>query len=94
MDLDKNGIVSINEYLSSVEITPLEEEQKKGDFLFLRTNTNIAKFLKLMRQNDPVFKKNLCWFDQQYYVYTLPQMPGLPKITTSTVFSNIFSNSY
>ena len=47
LDVDKDGIVSINEYLGSFEITPLEEDEKKGAFWFLRTTTNIPRFLKL-----------------------------------------------
>lgn len=87
LDIDKDGIISINEYLSSFEITPLEEEEAKGAFSFLRTNTNIPRFLALIRETDPVFKRNLCWFNQKFFAYTKPKGAG-PKIKITEVFSD------
>jgi hypothetical protein len=80
LDKDKDGIISINEYLGSVEITPFEEEEKKGGFQFLRTNTNVPRFLSLIRKTDPVFKRNLCWFNQKYWVFANPTKDGIPKV--------------
>lgn len=83
LDIDKDGIISINEYLSSFEITPLEENEVKGAFQFLRTNTNIPRFLALIRETDPVFKRNLCWFNQKFFVFKGPNGAGPPiKITS------------
>jgi hypothetical protein len=93
LDIDKDGIVSINEYLSSFEITPVEEEETKGAFAFLRTNTNIPRFLALIRETDPVFKKNLCWFNQKFYAYTKPKGAG-PKIKITSTFSTQDFNNY
>lgn len=94
LDIDKNGIVSINEYLSSFEITELEEEESKGAFSFLRTNINIPRFLALIRETDPVFKKNLCWFEQLFFAYARPFSDKDPKIKFTSVFSSAERNSY
>jgi len=88
LDVDKDGIVSINEYLGSFEITPLEEDEKKGAFWFLRTTTNIPRFLKLMMKEDAVFKKNLCWFNQKYYLYINPLDKKQPKFKINTNYSS------
>lgn len=80
LDKDKNDIISINEYLGSVEITPFEEEESKGGFQFLRTNVNVPRFLSLIRNTDPVFKRNLCWFNQKYWVLTNPKKDDMPKV--------------
>lgn len=80
IDKDKNGIISINEYLGSVEITLFEEEEEKGAFQFLRTNANIPRFLSLIRKTDPVFKRNLCWFNQKYWVLANPKKEGIPEV--------------
>ena len=93
LDIDKDGIVSINEYLSSFEITPVEEEESKGAFSFLRTNTNIPRFLALIRETDPVFKRNLCWFNQKFFAYTKPKGAG-PKVKIATVFSGVDWDKY
>ncbi len=86
LDIDKDGIVSINEYLGSFEITEFEESENKGAFLFLRTNTNIPRFLALMRKTDPVFKKNLCWFNQKFYAHTKPKGAD-PETKITSFFS-------
>lgn len=93
LDIDNDGIVSINEYLSSFEITPVEEEESKGAFTFLRTNTNIPRFLALIRETDPVFKKNLCWFNQKFFVYAKPKGPG-PKFKIETKYSSVDWENY
>ena len=94
LDIDKNGIVSINEYLSSFEITELEENEEKGAFMFLRTNVNIPRFLALIRQTDPVFKKNLCWFEQIYFAYAHPFSGNGQKFKFTASFSSVERNSY
>jgi hypothetical protein len=93
LDIDKDGIISINEYLSSFEITPVEEGESKGAFAFLRTNVNIPRFLALIRETDPVFKKNLCWFNQKFFAYAKPKGKG-PKIKFATVFSGVDWENY
>lgn len=93
LDIDNDGIVSINEYLGTFEITPLEEEEKKGAFSYLRTNTNIPLFLSLIRKTDPVFKKNLCWFDQNYWVFINPN-PKNPSVKISKEFDMSAFKSY
>lgn len=80
LDKDKDGIISINEYLGSVEITPFEEDENKGGFQFLRTNANIPRFLSLIRKTDPVFKRNLCWFNQKYWVFARPKNESIPAV--------------
>lgn len=80
LDLNKDGIISINEYLGSVEITPFEEEENKGGFQFLRTNANVPRFLSLIRKTEPVFKRNLCWFNQKYWTFANPNKDGIPKV--------------
>lgn len=94
LDINKDGIVSINEYLSSFEITELEETEEKGAFAFLKTNINIPRFLALMRQTDPVFKKNLCWFNQMFFAYAYPFSGKGPKFKFTAVFSSAERNSY
>lgn len=68
LDLNKDGILSINEFLASREITSTEEFESKGSFAFLRTNQNIPIFLNIMHKTHPIFKKNLCLFKQGYSV--------------------------
>ena len=93
LDIDKDGIISINEYLSSFEITPVEEQESKGAFQFLRTNINIPRFLALIRETDPVFKRNLCWFNQKFYAYKNPKGAG-PKIKITSVYNGVDWNNY
>lgn len=93
LDIDTDGIVSINEYLDSLEITTFEETDAKGAFNFLRTNTNIPRFLSLIRKTDPVFKKNLCWFNQKYYVFKDPKGNG-PQIKIVEKFTIEDHDSY
>ena len=93
LDSDKDGIVSINEYLGTFEITDFEESENKGAFAFLRTNTNIPRFLALIRKTDPVFKRNLCWFNQKFYAYKNPKGKG-PNTKITSNFSYDDWNNY
>ena len=68
LDKDRDGIVSINEFLGSREITLTEEQENKGVFPFLHTGSNIPKFLTIMKKTNPIIGKNLCWFKPYYYV--------------------------
>lgn len=94
LDIDKNGIVSINEYLGSVEITTFEETEKKGGFQFLRTNNNIPRFLYLIRQADPVFKKNLCWFNQKFFAFTRPKLKDIPRFKFNEEYNKSDFDNY
>lgn len=79
LDTNKDGILSINEFLDSREITSIEEYNSEGNFDYLRTNENIPKFLMAMHDKHPIFKKNLCLFRQGYSVLYNRHSASYPK---------------
>ncbi len=72
LDTNKDGILSINEYLSTKEITLREEKFQRGFFNFLKTNDNIPLFLNIMSKKDPLLKKNLCVSKDRYFLWLNP----------------------
>jgi hypothetical protein len=72
IDTNKDGILSINEYLGSKEITLVEESTPRGFFKFLKTNENIPLFLNIMVKKDPILKKNLCVSKDRFFLWLAP----------------------
>lgn len=95
IDANKDGILSINEYLGSKEITLVEEKAQKGFFKFLKTNENIPLFLNIMAKRDPLLKKNLCISKDRYFLYLNPRNPADSSFwTVVTTMTNKLSDDY
>lgn len=82
LDKNKDSIISINEYLDDVEITPVEETEKVGKFISLYQADNISEFLRIIVQSEPALAENLCMYFPDYVVKTNPISGSLPVIKT------------
>ena len=60
LDKNRDSIVSINEYLATTEITPIEEREEKGQFITLYSSENLIKFLREEVKSNLLIKRSTC----------------------------------